>query len=124
MENVIIILILAVLVGGAVSYIVRAKQSGVKCIGCPAGGSCSGKKMKKKKLSGAVIAKKTIDISGMNCAHCAQSVTDGLNQIEGVSARVDLSKGCAVVSFDREIDEDVLIRAVEKKGFAVKSIHA
>ncbi len=123
MENVIIILILFVLVGGAVSYIIRAKRSGTKCIGCPAGGGCSGKKIKKKKLSGRVVAKKIIDISGMRCAHCVQSVTDSLNEIEGVSARVDLSKGCAVVSLDREIGEDVLARAVERVGFGVRSIH-
>lgn len=35
--------ILVVIIGAAVIYIVKAKKSGVKCIGCPAGGSCSGK---------------------------------------------------------------------------------
>ena len=43
MENVIIIAVLLLVLGGAVAYIVRAKKSGVKCIGCPAGGCCSGK---------------------------------------------------------------------------------
>ena len=43
MENVIIIAILLLVLGGAVAYIVRAKKSGVKCIGCPAGGNCAGK---------------------------------------------------------------------------------
>lgn len=35
--------ILVVIIGAAVIYIVKAKKSGVKCIGCPAGGNCSGK---------------------------------------------------------------------------------
>jgi len=43
MENVILIVALAGILGGAIAYIIRAKKRGVKCIGCPAGGSC-GKK--------------------------------------------------------------------------------
>ena len=49
-------------------------------------------KSKKKKLTGPVIAKKTMFITGMHCEHCVQSVTDSLNRIDGVSARVDLNK--------------------------------
>ena len=41
MENVIIILVLAVILGGAIGYIVKAKKSGKTCIGCPGGCSCS-----------------------------------------------------------------------------------
>lgn len=123
MENVIVILILAGLVGGASAYLVRAKRNGVKCVGCPAGGSCpSARKTRKKRLKGPVIAKRTITVSGMHCAHCVQSVTDSLNSIDGVSARTDLSRGCAVVSLDREIEDGVLIRAVEKEGFSVVSV--
>ena len=36
--------ILLAAVGMAVAHIVKAKKSGVKCIGCPSGGCCSGKK--------------------------------------------------------------------------------
>ncbi len=36
----IIIAIIALIVGGAVAYIIKAKKSGKKCIGCPDGGSC------------------------------------------------------------------------------------
>ena len=125
MENIIAVLVLAVLIGGAAAYLVRAKRSGVKCVGCPAGGNCSSRhKKKKKKLTGAVIAKKTIIISGMHCAHCVQSVTDSLNRIDGVSARVDLNKSCAEIFLDREVGEDILISAVEKVGFSVESIQS
>lgn len=41
MGNAVVILILAVIIGAAVAYIVKAKKSGVKCIGCSAGGSCA-----------------------------------------------------------------------------------
>lgn len=125
MENLIIGIILLVIIGGAVAYLIRAKRSGVKCVGCPAGGNCSAShKTKKKKLNAPVIGKKTIQISGMHCAHCVQSVTESLNNIDGVRAEVDLSKGNAVVSYDREIGDEILKEAVEKVGFQVVSIHA
>ena len=40
MTDIIIIAILAVAVGFAARYVYKAKKSGAKCIGCPAGGSC------------------------------------------------------------------------------------
>lgn len=123
MENVIAVLILVVVIGGAATYLIKAKKNGVKCVGCPAGGSCSRKqKTRKKKLEGKVIAKKKIFISGMHCQHCVDSVTDSLNQIEGVLAKVDLLKECAEVSLDRQVKENILIAAVEKEGFSVNSI--
>ena len=42
MVNFIIAGIILVILGAAVVYIVKAKKSGVKCIGCPDGGSCAG----------------------------------------------------------------------------------
>ena len=42
MENFIVILILAIILGSAITYIVKAKKKGVKCIGCSAACSCSG----------------------------------------------------------------------------------
>ncbi|MBR7163872.1 MAG: FeoB-associated Cys-rich membrane protein [Clostridia bacterium] len=44
MENAIIIAVLVIILGLAGFYIYRAKKSGKKCIGCPAGGSCSSQK--------------------------------------------------------------------------------
>lgn len=41
MENLIAAFILAVLIGSASAYLIKAKRKGVKCVGCPAGGSCS-----------------------------------------------------------------------------------
>jgi len=46
MINLILVLVLAAIIGGAAAYIYKAKKSGVKCIGCPSaktcGGNCSG----------------------------------------------------------------------------------
>ena len=115
--------ILVLLTGSAVAYMITAKKNGVKCIGCPAGGSCSGSgKTPKKKLAGRVVGRKTMEISGMNCAHCAMEVTEILNQIDGVRAEVNLSKGSARISYDREVGDDVLKNAVEKIGYRVTGI--
>lgn len=43
MENIIIILILLLAVGGAASYIYKAKKKGQTCIGCPYAKECSKK---------------------------------------------------------------------------------
>lgn len=42
MENWIIVGVVALILALAIGYIVKAKKSGKKCIGCPDGGSCSG----------------------------------------------------------------------------------
>lgn len=36
----IVIAAIVLVVGGAVAYIIKAKKSGKKCIGCPDSGSC------------------------------------------------------------------------------------
>ena len=42
MTDVIVIAIVLVIVAAALTYIIRAKKRGVKCIGCPHGGKCGG----------------------------------------------------------------------------------
>ena len=54
--DLVIIVILALILGCAVAYIVRAKKSGKKCIGCPDSGHCP--------MSGG-------------CCHCADPDRDG-----------------------------------------------
>ncbi len=41
MINVIIAIVVIAILAAAIVYIVKAKKSGVKCIGCPAAGTCS-----------------------------------------------------------------------------------
>lgn len=40
MENLVIMAIVAVILGLAIGYVVKAKKNGQKCIGCPSNGSC------------------------------------------------------------------------------------
>ena len=43
MENIVIILVLAMIVGGIVFYLARSKRKGKKCIGCPYAEQCGGR---------------------------------------------------------------------------------
>lgn len=42
MENLILVVLLGVILGGAAGYVYKAKKRGTKCIGCPDGSKCSG----------------------------------------------------------------------------------
>ena len=42
MVNLIAIAVIALIVGGAAGYIYKAKKRGVRCVGCPDGGTCGG----------------------------------------------------------------------------------
>ena len=41
-EDIIIIAVLAIILCGAIAYMIKTKKSGKKCIGCPYGSSCTG----------------------------------------------------------------------------------
>lgn len=43
MADLIVAGILLIIIGAAIAYLIKAKKSGAKCIGCPAGGKCCGK---------------------------------------------------------------------------------
>ena len=89
---------------------------------CCGGGGASEIKEKPSKLEGPVIGEKIVQISGMTCEHCVNRVMRALNKIDGVSANVSLKGKRAVVSYDREIDVNVLKKAVEDAGYTVESI--
>ena len=42
MTDLILVAVIAVIVGGAIAYIRKEKKRGVRCIGGPSGGACSG----------------------------------------------------------------------------------
>ncbi|MBQ8895937.1 MAG: FeoB-associated Cys-rich membrane protein [Clostridia bacterium] len=41
--DIVVTLILVAVIGGAVAYIIKAKKSGQKCVGCPHSKQCGGK---------------------------------------------------------------------------------
>lgn len=42
MKNIVSIAVIILILGLAITYIVRSKKKGVKCIGCPHGSKCNG----------------------------------------------------------------------------------
>jgi copper ion binding protein len=63
---------------------------------------------------------KTLSVDGMSCEHCAQSVAEALEGVDGVSqATVDLDAAEATVSLDGKVSHDRLAEAVDEAGYEV-----
>ena len=66
---------------------------------------------------------RTMKIEGMMCPHCEATVKKALEAVEGVeSAQVSHEKGQAIVTVSHEIDDSVLIKAVEDREYKVTGI--
>lgn len=116
MKNYIIIGVIAVIVIIAViSSVKHFKGEG----GCCGGGSSY--KPKKKKLSG-IRYQKTFKIDGMHCEHCKNRVEEIINDIPGIAGKVDLKKGELVVSYAKDVDDDILKSCLEIAGYSIESI--
>ena len=61
-----------------------------------------------------------MNIEGMMCPNCQKHVDKALNSIEGVEATVDLKNNCAYLKLSHDVDESILIKAVEDAGYSVK----
>ncbi|HHT24881.1 MAG TPA: heavy metal translocating P-type ATPase [Clostridiaceae bacterium] len=68
------------------------------------------------------IMKKIIKIEGMFCPHCSGRVEKVLNQIDGVSATVDLENKQAKVKSNQDIDNQILIDTITDAGYQVVEI--
>lgn len=66
---------------------------------------------------------KTLKIEGMMCGHCEAHVKKALEAISGVeNAVVSHEKGSAVVSFSKEVSDEILTKAVTDEGYKVISV--
>lgn len=66
---------------------------------------------------------KTLVIEGMMCSHCEMRVKKALMAVDGVvSADVSHEKGTAVVTLAKDIDADVLKKAVEAQDYSVLAV--
>ena len=56
----------------------------------------------------------------MSCNHCVITVTNVLNEIEGLkNVKVDLAKGKADFDEVRPVDMDLVKKAIKKAGYEV-----
>ena len=53
LADIIVIAVIVLVIGAASAYIIKAKKSGKKCIGCPNSCSCSNSGAKTKKSEGS-----------------------------------------------------------------------
>lgn len=86
--------------------------------------SCCGgskEKVQTKKIKN-VIGKKIVQVEGMHCVSCKNSVLKGLQALEGVSAKVSVEKKSAIISYNREISDEEITTVIEKRGFKVVAI--
>ena len=65
---------------------------------------------------------KTLTIEGMMCPHCSGRVEKALNDIEGVTASVNLEAGTAAVTCPDGFDTALLTKAVEDAGYTVTKV--
>jgi copper chaperone CopZ len=64
---------------------------------------------------------KTLKITGMSCGHCERRVKNALEEIDGVAViNVSASEDRAEVETD--VEDAVLIAAVEEAGYTVTEI--
>ena len=67
------------------------------------------------------MSRRTLDVTGMKCEGCVESVTSALESVDGVRrADVSLEEGRADVETQATVTLDSLISAVESAGFEAK----
>lgn len=65
---------------------------------------------------------KTMLIEGMSCGHCSSRVEKALNELDGVNATVDLDKKTAFIKLSKDVNDEVLEKAVTDAGYEVVSV--
>lgn len=68
------------------------------------------------------MAQATYTVDGMTCHHCVVSVTEELNEIDGVrTVDVDLETGRVTVDSDAPVPADAVRAAVTEAGYQLAS---
>lgn len=87
---------------------------------CGAGGDGPEKKVKVADRNKANYPYQSVAvIDGMVCGNCAARVENALNSMEGVWAKVDLSKKQAVILSKAPLEEQTVRSAVRNQGYTV-----
>ncbi len=65
---------------------------------------------------------KTMIVEGMSCMHCSARVEKALNELDGVTAKVDLEAKTATITLARPVEDEKLVQAVTDAGYDVVSL--
>lgn len=66
------------------------------------------------------IMTKKVFIDGMMCTHCSGRVEQALNELDGVTASVNLEEKCATITGN--VSDDIIIKAITDAGYKVVEI--
>lgn len=113
MENIVIVLVLAAAIGWAAYSAIRHFRG--------EGGCCSGGtyKARPRKLN-SVAETRVYRVEGMSCQHCINRVTEAVHDAGRTSARVNLRKGTVTVAMEQPVDDEIIIAALERAGYAAR----
>lgn len=74
------------------------------------------------KEKGDLKMEKIMKIDGMMCAHCSSRVEKVLNEIDGVTATVNLQEKTATLSLSKDVHNEILTKAITDAGYTVLEI--
>ena len=114
-------IIIIVIVVAILFFAVRSSLAHFKGEGACCGGGGKAKPIKPQKLD-KVIATRLVGIEGMVCDNCALRVQNALNSVEGINAKVKLSRSTAIVKLGREITDAEITEIITNLGYKVKGI--
>lgn len=68
------------------------------------------------------MEKVTLNVQGMSCNHCVNSIEGSVGKIDGVSnVKVDLGAGSVLVEFDKEVVTlDKIKETIDDQGYEVQ----
>ena len=111
-----------VIVAVVVFFAIRSSVKHMKGEGGCCGGGSEPIAEEKKILENPILGKKIVTIEGMHCENCTNRVKRAINRIDGVSAKLNLKKKQAVVKYEKEVEDDTLIKEIEDLGYKVVSV--
>lgn len=118
MTTAIILLIIMIIVIFAVKNSLLHFKGGGSCCGGDSIGDIQTKELKHK-----IIGSVEIGISGMHCENCVKKLTDCLQMLDGVSAKVDFTNNNAIISYDQPIDMQEVYNVIENAGYKIIFVH-
>ncbi len=119
MGTYIVLAILAVVI----LYALRGTLGHLKGQGGCCGGGGSGEVLAEKKdIKGPVLFTARAKIGGMHCENCQNRVQNRLNKIDGLVAKVNYRDGSALLSYEKEVSEEMIRQTVKDAGYELISL--
>jgi len=92
-------------------------------VNLPADPAAHAETIKPNETKGETNMTVVLKVEGMMCTHCQAHVSKALNDLEGVSAAVDLENGTATVTCPDGTDVETLKKAVADAGYTVTGVN-